>query len=411
MTSPVLRTIFIDPDAESRAALRRILAGSSAAVVVGEFSDVPGALLDAPARRPDLAIVALPDQATDGAESPVRGVEELSHALRDTAIFAIGPSVSADFVIRVIRAGAVEFLSRPLDRADVLAALNKLMRFHRGSSEPPAGRVTSVFSTKGGLGVTTIATNLAVCLATGGAASTLLVDLDNRHSDVATFLNLRPTYSVLDAFENVGRMDESFLRGLLIKHASGLWVLPGPTRIERIQFGAEPVRVTLEMMRTNFDHVVLDLRHDLDPGTITALEASDTILFLTGLDVAAVRSGVAGLAAFRQLGISLQKVRVVVMREDTGDEVTVKHVREALGLPIVWKIPSDYPTVVSSINSGQPLVTAAPRSKITRALRQLAEAIGKAPRGVAPGGAVKAEARQPFSLKRLAWTPKGSAGV
>ena len=278
-------------------------------------------------------------------------------------------------------------------------------------SELPAGRLTSVFSTKGGLGVTTIATNLAVCLATGGAGSALLVDLDSRQSDVATFLNLRPTYSVLDAFENVGRMDESFLRGLLIRHASGLWVLPGPTRIERIQLGAEPVRVTIEMMRTNFDHVVLDLRHDLDPGTITALEASDTILFLAGLDVAAVRSGVAGLAAFRQLGISLQKVRVVVMREDTGDEVTVKHVREALGLPIVWKIPSDYPTVVSSINSGQPLVTAAPRSKITRALRQLAEAIGKAPRGVAPGGAVKAEARLPFSFKRLAWTPKGSPGV
>ena len=133
-----------------------------------------------------------------------------------------------------------------------------------GGSERKPGRVTAVFATKGGVGVTTVATNLAVCLAQR-EASTLLIDLDARQSDVATFLNLRSSYSVLDAFENVGRMDESFLRGLLVRHSSGLWVLPGPSRIERIQFGAEPVRVGIEIMRSHFDHVIVDLR----PGSPT----------------------------------------------------------------------------------------------------------------------------------------------
>ena len=127
--------------------------------------------------------------------------------------------------------------------------------------------------------MTTLATNLAVCLAERSPGSTILIDLDTRQSDIATFLNLRQTYSVLDALENLERLDESFLHGLLVKHASGLWVLPGPTRIERSQLPAEQVQAALEIIRSHFGHVVLDLRHDFDPGTIAALEASDTILY------------------------------------------------------------------------------------------------------------------------------------
>jgi pilus assembly protein CpaE len=403
MSSP-LRTIIVDADPESRATLRGILAGNRAAMFVAEFSDIAEALIEGPARRPDLLIVQLPQHGDvvdpDKAE---KAVEELSKAMPDVALFATAPPVSGDFVIRVIRAGAVEFLTRPVERAHVLAALDKIARRRGSASRGRSGRITSVFAAKGGLGVTTMATNLAVCLATANkAGNVLLIDLDSRQSDVSTFLNLRPTYSVLDAFENIGRMDESFLRGLLSKHPSGVWVLPGPSRMERIQLGAEPVRIGLDIMRSYFDHLVLDLRHDLDPGSVTALEVSDTILFLTGLDVAAVRAGRAALAAFRSLGINMQKVKVVVMREDTGEEVKAKHVKEALDAPVFWKIPNDYVSVVAAINTGDPVVMAAPRSKVARSVRALGDWLGQAS---AEG---KSQQQKSFSLKRLMWNPKGS---
>jgi pilus assembly protein CpaE len=266
--------------------------------------------------------------------------------------------------------------------------------------------MTSVFSTKGGLGVTTVAANLAVSLASRASESVLLVDLDSRQSDIATFLNLRTTYSVLDAFENVGRMDESFLRGLLVKHGSGLWVLPGPQRMERIQFGAEPVRIGLEVMRSYFDHIVLDLRHDLDPGTVAALELSDTILYLTSVDVPAIRSAMAGLAAFRQLGVSQQRLKVVVMRDDTSEDMTTKQVRDALGLPIFWRVPNDYQAVMSSINTGNPVVLASPRSKIARSVTQLSDWVGQQK----PSGRGQPKHRG-FSLKRLVWNTKETPGA
>lgn len=394
--SSALRAIIVDADAESRATLRGVLTSNRATMFVAEFANIAEALTEAPARGADLLIVQLPRHGDsvdiEGAE---RAIDDLSKALPEAAIFATAPPVSAEVVIRVIRAGAVEFLTRPLERADVLAAIDKIVRRRGAAARGRGGKVTAVFSAKGGLGVTTIATNLAVCLATAKANSNvLLVDLDSRQSDVSTFLNLRPTYSVLDAFENIGRMDESFLRGLLSKHTSGVWVLPGPSRMERIQLGAEPVRIGLELMRSYFDHVVLDLRHDLDNGTVAALEIADTILFLTGLDVAAVRAARAALAAYRALGISMQKVKVVVMREDTGEEVTAKHVKEALEAPVFWKIPNDYVSVVTAINSGDPVVMSAPRSNVARSLRALGDWLAQ----------VQSDAKSQqkgFSLKRF----------
>jgi pilus assembly protein CpaE len=399
-----LRTLIV---AESSLPLKSLLTGGSSTVVVGEFRRVSQAIQDGPARRPDLIIVDLPEAHAGGSDGPpAYMVEALVQAFPEAAVFAVGPSVSADFVIEVIRAGAVEFLRRPVQAEDLAAAIEKLIRLRRpGQAAQRAGRITSTFSTKGGLGVTTIATNLGVCLAERAPGRTILIDLDTRQSDVATFLNLRPTYSVMDAVENPDRLDASLLQGLVVRHASGLVVLPGPTRLERGQIPANRIEGLLTVIRSQFDHVLLDLRHDLDPGTIAALEASDTVLFLTGLTVSALRSAAAGLAAFRHLGLNTQRVKIVIMREGTGNDVTIKHAQDALGVPIHWRTPSDYHTVVSAINNGEPVVTASPRSKIGRNIRELAGTLFPKPGVAAPSAAGRSTA-----MTRLIWNTKGIPG-
>jgi Flp pilus assembly CpaE family ATPase len=150
--------------------------------------------------------------------------------------------------------------------------------------------------------------------------------------------------------------------------------------------------------------VVLDLRHDTSPGTFAGLEASDAIVFLTNLEVSALRSGAAGLAGFRLLGLDSHKVKVVVMREDTGEDVTLKHAREALGVPVYWRTPSDYQAVVSAINTGKPVVTAAPRSKFARNVRQLAESLA----GGAHGPKGPSASKRASSLLGMVWHPKST---
>ncbi len=385
MTSE-LRTIVIDSNAESRGSLRHILANTPS-VLVGEFCDIPQALREARTSRPDVVIVEVPPDHGRKGKPASSAIEHLVRAFPDTAILVTGPTRSAQHVIQVIRAGALDFLGRPVKQDDLLRALGKVAR-SRPSSGPQqrAGRITSVFSTKGGVGVTTVATNLAICWAERSPRGTLLVDLDFRQSDIATFLHLQSTYSVVDAFENLERMDEAFLGSLITQHPSGLLVLPGPPPTERITFSVPQVQEGLTILRSHFDEVVLDLPHDMEPGTVAALEASDLILFLVSLNVSALRSGAAGLANFRQLEVDLEKVRVVVMREGTGEDVTLKHAHETLGMPIHWKTPSDYPTVVTAINSGEPVVTASSRSKIGKNLRQLSDMLANGQMAEEPSG-------------------------
>jgi pilus assembly protein CpaE len=406
MSTITLRTVIVDSDPETRASIRHTLAAVPSIALVGEYDDASEAALKAPNSRPDLMIVEVPIDPARGDAWSAANIERLVRRLPETAIVATAGQATAEFVLHIIRAGAMEFVRRPVEPRELTVALDKVARLRGRSVQRQRGRVTAVFSAKGGLGATTLAVNLGVCVADRTNKSTLLVELDTRHSDVVTFLDLQPRYSILDVFENMDRMDESLLQGLMIKHASGLWVLPGPSKMERGYLGSEQVQAGIELLRGYFDHVVLDLRHDVDPGTIAALEAADSVLFLTSLNVSALRSGAAALAAFRHLGLDQKKVKVVVMRDDTGEDVTLKHVRETLGLPVYWKTPSEYVPVVASINNGRPVVTEAPRSKFAKNVRQLSDMLFGDGRPPAPS-----PARRSASLLASAWPIKRFSGA
>lgn len=395
--SAILKTVIVDSDAQTRAALRHMLAQLQSVVVVAEYADAAEAVRRVAAQRPDVVIVEIRD---DGAGRPTAGIEGLARTLPEAAIVATGPVTSADLVLQVMRAGALEYLGRPVDQQALFGAFAKLGRVRGGVAlERPTARVTSVFCTKGGLGATTLAINLAIALADQGRERTLLVELDTRPSDVATFLDLRPTYSILDAVDNLDRVDEEFLQGFLLKHDSGLSVLPAPVRLERSRIDVERIPTLLEVLRLHFDQIVVDLRHDWDPMTVAGLEASDTILLLTSPNVSALRSAAAGIGAFRHLGLDMKTVKLIVMREETGEDVTLKHVNESLQLPIVWKIPSDYVAVVSAINHGRPVVTASPRSKFSVSVRQLAKTLSTGPANVHEAPAKRS------ALLNFAWKP------
>jgi pilus assembly protein CpaE len=392
----LLRTIIIDSDEDSRANLQSILAGTPS-VIVGEFGNIPEALRTAPAYRPDVVIAEIPLEQGRNGDSASSAIEHLARVLPDTAILVTGATQSAHLVIQVMRAGALDFVARPVKQDDLREALQKVARSRPAVAvQQRIGRVLSVYSAKGGTGVTTVATNLAVCWAKRSPGRTVLVDLDTRQSDVATFLNLRSQYSVLDAFENIGRMDESFLRRLLTEHSSGLLVLPGAAPMDRVKLRAEQVQAGLEILRSYFDQVILDLPHDMDIATVAALEASETILFLVSQNVSALRLGTAGIAALRRLGIDLKKVRLVVMRERSGEDPTFKQVREMFGIPIYWKIPSDYSSVLTAINNGDPLATAMARSKLAKNLSQLSETL-------ADQQPAKPSEQRPALLSRAFW--------
>lgn len=370
-----LRVLLIESDVTTRRRLRGHLE-SLGVQVAAEVAD-PQEIGPGKTFRADAAFVGIPEGPAG--EPALAALARLPRALPGVSIVATGAGESTELVLRALRAGAVEFVRHPLTKDDVSAAVEKVKSLRSsgsaGSRDP--GQVTAVYAAKGGLGVSTLATNLAVCLAQEAPDETVLIDLDVSQGAVATFLNLKPTYSVLDAFGQVERLDETFLRGLLLRHPSGLLVLPAPAEASRPQFTPEQIRAGLAVVRSNFAHLVLDVPDDIEASTVAVLEEADQILYLVGLSVPALRASSAGLAALRYLGIDQRKLRVVVMRANAREEVDLKGVREALALPIFWRTPSDYPTVVASLNEGRPLVLAAPRSEIARNFKELGHRLSR----------------------------------
>ena len=235
-----LRVLVIDSEVSARRQVRQHLESMEQVEIAGEARD-PAEGLAAAKKGIDVAIIEVPEGAREA--QAIDGIAQLMRLVPGISVMATGSAGSANLVIRAIHAGAVEFLPRPVSRDDVSAAIEKIRRLRRvpQATEGIIGHITSVYSTKGGLGVTTLAANLAVCLTQQAPDGVVLVDLDLRQGGVTTLLNLQAAYSVLDAFGQTKRLDEAFLRGLLVRHACGLSVLAAPPEIERSRFTPEQI--------------------------------------------------------------------------------------------------------------------------------------------------------------------------
>src|SRR5690242_17108734 len=169
----LLRTIVIDSNDESRLKLQELMGGTRT-VLVGEFRDATEALRTAPSYRPDLVILEIPIEQSRHGAAAAATIEHLARLLPSAAIIVTGPIQSASLVIQVMRAGAVDFVARPVKQEDLAAAVAKVARSRTGSDAERIGKVISIYSPKGGAGVTTIAVNLAVCCARGSGRTVLV---------------------------------------------------------------------------------------------------------------------------------------------------------------------------------------------------------------------------------------------
>ncbi len=150
------------------------------------------------------------------------------------SVFAVCDDRSADTILKVMRAGAVEYLLRPVSDVDLTAALQKIGRLWiaKPVEEVEQGHIYAFYSPKGGVGVTTLAVNTATSIHNLTKKPTIVVDLDLIAGDVTTFLNMSPSYSISDVTMNTSRLDASFLQGVIARHESGIHVLAEPKKVE-----------------------------------------------------------------------------------------------------------------------------------------------------------------------------------
>ncbi len=294
----------------------------------------------------------------------------------------------------VLEAGAADFLSLPLNPQELNKALIKLSQTAlKGPSArgQAAGTIITVCGARGGLGATTVAVNLAFSLTTLTRTDVALVDLDLQRGDVAAFLNLTPLNSIATIAEAKGAVDDIFLAGTLTRHPRGVFVLPAPTQVEEADaVGHDHVELTLQLLRAQFSHTVVDTARTVNGAMLAAFEQSDHILILTDLSVPGVRAARRMIELLLRLNVSAQLIQPVFSHVIPGP-VSPQDAVRAIGKEPLLVIPRDDAAASGAMNDGTPLN--GKQSPLSFAIAELAAKLT----GVAPPSRPKGLLQRVFS--------------
>jgi pilus assembly protein CpaE len=284
-----------------------------------------------------------------------------------------------------MREGAREFLM-----AGELATLAQVVRGELRPARASGGStIVAVFPTKGGVGATSIATNLAGGLARTGQR-TCLLDLDLAMGDALAFLDLAGGYAISDLIGNMQRIDRDLLDASLLRHRSGVHVL---AQTEKIEDAAkiQPAHITsmLRFLTQHFRFVVVDGLRTLDDHAVAALDACDQLILIVTQEVPAVRRAQRCVQFLRRLGHDPARMKLIVNRYAKAAEIKLELIAETVGVPVADTLASDYPALIRAINRGSLLVDEAPRSPLAKDLEALGSLLIDLPDPQAKPGILK----------------------
>jgi pilus assembly protein CpaE len=386
----VQRIAIVDPADSTREPLRNLLLGVDSVWLEAEcaryefFFDVIRQSI------PDVAIVCLDaDQA-----KAIQLISQVSQEHPELPLLAVSGRNDGQAILQALRSGAREFLTSPVQLEELLTALQRLPRRSRASDSSPGtpyskidSQVYAVLGSRGGVGCTSVAVNLAASLAQHKEYSVALIDLDLALGDADVALDLMGDYTLADVALNIDRLDMAFLKRSLCQHASGLSLLPHPMQIGECELiREEHLQRLLGLLRASYTHVLLDLSKSFSPTDNTALHMANVILLVAQLELSSLRNVVRMMLTLGNDPELGPKVQIVLNRVGMESDITIKKAEEIIGKPIFWQVPNDAKAMCESRNHGVPLVQHAPRSKVQQSFTGLAQALtGKDAQPVAKG--------------------------
>jgi pilus assembly protein CpaE len=306
-------------------------------------------------------------------------VAERIHAdAPETAIFAVSSQSQPDLIIQAMRSGCGEYLLKPLDPEQLLNAVARVGGRRKERKDVDRAQVLAFIGAKGGCGVTTLVTHLGALLASSYGRRTLVLDLHPDFGDAALYLGLtKYRYHFFELLENTDRLDADLLQSFVLRHASGLDLIPAP-------HGTEPARQivpgalsqTLEFVRSRYEFILVDLPPGLNDENLELIRHCDQVNVVTVAEVSALRNVVRQTDYFTRKHIVSDRIRVILNRHQKRALITEAQLEKSIGRKIFWKVPNQYVQVVKAISGGDP-VSQIPTSDVAKNLQDWAAAIGK----------------------------------
>jgi len=378
MSAEIVKVLLVDENADNLGALRRQLAFPDIEVV-GEAGFGTVAFTWAQHFQPDIALVSVEEPLVRS----LKTIELLALGHQPRPVIAVSSLGERDMLRKAMVAGASDYLVRPVPPDELRRALltlhNREQSRRRGPSEAGAqpqheGMILTVFGAKGGIGKSTLATNLAVSLAAETRRRVALLDLDLEFGDVALLLDLVPSKTIADLVPLVPTLDPDLLQSMLSPHPSGVQVLPAPLHPEEAEaVSPDHVARILQMLALTHDYVVVDTAAVLSDATLRVLDMATIILLVTSQEIASVKRAKTCLGLMRHWQYSDEKVKLVINRAN-GQGAKLDDIATAFEHPIFWKVPHDE-AMAKATTTGTPVVLGKPGAPGALAVRNLARTL------------------------------------
>jgi pilus assembly protein CpaE len=353
--------------ATSDAKLRQLIpdTGMSCSVVA---RDALSALAQPGAAQPAVLIVDLRGETGIPTTLPM-----LKRNHPATGVLLVATTLDPALMLEAMRAGVSEFVTEPLSASELQAAIHRLV----GNLAPVVqGEIFAFIGAKGGVGATTVAVNVATALATTEPGSTLLIDLNVACGDASVFLGEEPRFSVMDALENVQRLDPAFLSGVVVRTKSGLDLLGASGRPVPGNYDTPRIRALLEFAGRTKRFTVLDVPRS-DTVALDSLESATKIVLVVNQELASVRTAARMATTLRQR-YGQSRLHLVLTRTDRRAEIGHEDVERTVGVDIAHTFPSDYRLALQAMNKGRPMVLDA-KQDLSKAFIAFARDLAGAP--------------------------------
>ena len=286
--------------------------------------------------------------------------------------------------VRGLRAGADDYLVKPFHQAELLARMKSLLaRFAAGTvtglGKPPLGKVLAFYGAKGGVGTTTIAINTAIALHAEHQRRVALVDGVLQFGDHRVFLDLGNDRKSISDLAAVQTIDADLMKSVLVQHDSGVDLLlapPTPEEGDRIQ--EHQMVQTLDVLRTMYDYIVVDVEKRLGDLTLSVLDHADQIFIVMTADLSCLKNVRLALEALARIGYEGSKVKLLLNRSNAFTGISVQAAEGVLKRKFEHKVANEYRVAISAQNSGAPFSHKKPDSPLGREMAALAAAIDAA---------------------------------
>ena len=309
--------------------------------------------------------------------------ERIHGGMSGTAIFAVSIQTHPEAILEAMRVGCQEYLSKPLDREQLVKAIARIgsRRKDKDKQESGRGQLLAFMGSKGGCGTTTLATQMGALLSSSFSRKSLLLDLHPDFGDAALYLKLtKARFHFFELLENSDRLDADFLQSFILRHSSGLDLIPAPegSATSREGFPSAALSHTLSFLRLRYEFLLADLPPALNEENLGVIRECDQLYLITVAEVSAIRNVVRQLEYLASKDIPRAKIRVVLNRHHKKNVLTDEQIEKVLEQKIFWRVPNQYPQVVRTIHEGDPIAQLS-NSEVTRNVAEWAESIGLKP--------------------------------